>query len=119
MRLGAATELEQRIVRGRQIVARQRELAAEMGNAFPVAVMLLATCEKSLALLEHSYRQSVPDGTVNKAIPQLSGFLVALPSPAEAAASELNYQDRMRHVARIMEILGEGGYHCRLEKPLH
>jgi hypothetical protein len=74
----SATELERRVVRSRQLVARQREFAAKLGEDFPVAVKLLKEFERSLALLEDSYRwREVLTNTVGKAVSGSNALLVA------------------------------------------
>jgi hypothetical protein len=35
---------------------------------------------------------------------------------ADATGAKLDHQERMRAVARILEILRGGGYHCELEQ---
>lgn len=53
---------------------------------------------------------------------QASSGLIALPaasgdhlkSPATTGCPNLDYEEQMRDVARIMEILSKGGYHCEL-----
>jgi hypothetical protein len=42
------------LVRGRQIVERQRELVAKFGEQIPIAVALLKSFESSLALFEQT-----------------------------------------------------------------
>jgi hypothetical protein len=116
--LSPATEFERRVVRGRQIVARQRELAAKLGEDLPIAVALLAAYERSLALLENAYeRSTVLTNTVDKAVRGSRALLVAnCPSPADTTGPGQDHQEGMRAVALIMEILREGGYHCELTK---
>jgi hypothetical protein len=114
----SATELERRVVRGREIVARQRELAAKLGEDFPLAVKLLNEFERSLALLEDIQRREVLTNTVNKAVRGSGALLVAsipiCPSPADIIGPQPDYQDRMRDVALIMDILRDAGYRCEL-----
>src|SRR5262245_41842558 len=123
--LSAATELERRVVRGRQMVARQRELAAKLGEDLPVAVALLKTYERSLALLENAVQRSrVLADTVDRAVCGSSALLVAsFPNclePGGTSDPQRGHQEQMRDVARLMEILRGGGYHCELaEKNLH
>ena len=45
-------EADRRVGRARQIVARQRDLVARVGEQVPIAVALLHTFERSLALFE-------------------------------------------------------------------
>jgi hypothetical protein len=118
--LSAVTESE-RLVRGRQIVARQRELAERLGNVLPIAVALLETYEKSLSLLEKAcQRAEVLSNAGDNAVPGPRGLLAASspngPSPVDRAVPKLDYQARMREVALVMELLSEGGYDCELAK---
>jgi hypothetical protein len=111
----SATELERRVVRGREIVARQRELAAKLGEDCPLAVKVLNEFERFLALLEDRQRREVL-----KAVPGFGALLVApfpiCPSSTDMFGPEPDYQDRMRHVARIMDVLRDAGYQCELAK---
>ena len=116
----SATELERRVVRGREIVARQRELAAKLGEDCPLAVKVLNEFERFLALLEDRQRREVFTNTVDKSVRGAGALLVApfpiCPSSADMFGPEPDYQDRMRHVARIMDILRDAGYPCELAK---
>ena len=117
--LSATTELERRVVRGRQMVARQRELAVKLGEELPIAVALLKTYENSLALLENAVQRSrVLADTVDKAVCGSSALLVAsFPSclePAGTTGPQRDHQEQMLDVSRLMEILRGGGYHCEL-----
>lgn len=100
-------EAEHRIHRGRQIVARQRELVEKLAETAPIAVELLKVFETSLALLENTlanYQRHEP-AVCN---------LVELSSPIPDAADNPVRDDEMRVVDRLMEILRAGGYHCEL-----
>jgi hypothetical protein len=116
----SATELERLVVRGREIVARQRELAAKLGNEFPIAGALLETYEKSLALFEDYRRQEVLAKPVDEAVGGSSALLVAsysnCPSPDDTTVPKQDHQDRMRGVVLVMEILRDAGYQCELAK---
>jgi hypothetical protein len=58
--------------------------------------------------------------SVNKAVPGFGALLVAsfpiCPSPADIIWPEPDYQDRMRQVGLIMDILRDAGYPCELAK---
>jgi hypothetical protein len=117
----SATELERRVVRGREIVARQRKLAAKLGENCPLAIKVLNEFERFLALLEDRQRREVFTNTVDKSVRGAGALLVAAfpicPSPTDITGPELpDYQDRMRRVALVMEILRDAGYHCELAK---
>jgi hypothetical protein len=116
--LSAATELERRVIRGRQIVGRQRELAAKLGEDLPIAIALLEIYERSLALLENAYaRRDVLADTADEAVRAPGAFLVAnCPCPAGTTGPGQDHQERMLAVALVIEILREGGYHCELAK---
>jgi hypothetical protein len=116
------SEAERRVDRGRQIVARQRELVAKLGEKFPIAVALLKNFEDLLALFEKNL------ATYQRNEVSIAGAGQALVVPttpncleeADATGAKLDHQERMRAVARILEILREGGYHCELDqKTLH
>jgi hypothetical protein len=116
------SEAERRVDRGRQIVARQRELVAKLGEQFPIAVTLLKNFERSLALFEEvlatHQRNEVPIARAEQAlvVPTTPNCL----EEVDATGAKLDHQERMRAVARILEILREGGYHCELDqKTLH
>src|SRR5262245_10644235 len=100
-------EAERRIDRGRQIVARQRELVEKVGAAVPVAVELLKAYETTLALLENTlanYQRHEP-AVCNAEV---------LSSPIADAADNAvrDDEEQVREVAYLMEILRAGGYHC-------
>jgi uncharacterized protein (DUF1697 family) len=116
------SEAERRVDRGRQIVARQRELVAKLGEQFPIAVTLLKSFERSLALFEEvlatHQRNEVSIARAEQAlvVPTTPNCL----EEVDATGAKLDHQERMRAVARILEILREGGYHCELDqKTLH
>ena len=116
------SEAERRVDRGRQIVARQRELVAKLGEQFPIAVTLLKSFERSLALFEEVLATHQRDEV---SIARAEQALVVPTTPncleeVDATGAKLDHQERMRAVARILEILREGGYHCELDqKTLH
>jgi hypothetical protein len=117
----SATELERRVVRGREIVARQRELAAKLGEDCPLAIKVLNQFERFLALLEDRQRKEVLTNTVEKAVRGSGALLVAsfpiCPSPADITGPEPpDHQGRMRRVALVMEILRDAGYQSELAK---
>jgi hypothetical protein len=111
----AATE-SKRVVRGRQIVARQRKLAARLGNVRPIAVALLQAYEKSLALLEETRQRNEVSNAVDNADPEPRGFLVASFPNCPSRADGTGPNARMREVALVMKLLREGGYDCELAK---
>src|SRR4051812_32185539 len=95
----AVSEAERRICRAHEIISRQRELVARLGDRMPVAAMLLENFEKSAALLEQalaSYRR-------NEAVMAVA-----------AASLQQDNQQQMRDIARIMEVLRQGGFQCGL-----
>ena len=115
------SEIEHRVDRARQLVARQRELVARVGEQIPNATALLKTFETTLALFEKAQaalqrsqtlrtEQAVhSDGTVTAApVPDC-------PEPGDAIRVKPDYEEQMSAVARILEILREGGYHCELD----
>jgi len=108
---------ERRVDRGRQIVARQRELVAKLGERFPIAVALLKNFEDLLAIFE---RDLATHQRKEVSIARAEQALVAPTTPnclEEAdVTAKLDHQERMRAVARILEILREGGYHCELDQ---
>jgi hypothetical protein len=100
-----ASEAQRRVDRRRRIVAQQRELVAKIGDAFPIAGELLKLYEKSLALLESTLENHLrhePD--IGPPDPVLDG--------ADDAAWD--HEEQVRKVARLMEVLRQGGYHCEL-----
>ena len=113
-----SSELERRVVRGRQIVARQQELAAKLGKEFPIALALVETFEKSLVLIEQHYQREVLATAVDGAVGGLSAPLaVSVPicfEPDGTTDPGRDYQQQMRDVARLMELLRNGGYRCEL-----
>ena len=100
------SEQQRRVYRSRQIVARQRELVAKYGDRLPVAVALLETFERMRELFERMLDRSEP--------PAVRAEQPAQPKSVEAAVvtEEMTHEGQMREVARIMEILRSGGYHC-------
>jgi hypothetical protein len=122
--LNAATELEHRIIRGRQIIARQRELVAKLGNVLPISVTLLETFEKTLSLFEKTQAAFLrSDALTDEAIQTVHSdkTVVAAPIPtcvdlADAARSKVEYEEQMSAARHIMEILCGGGYHCELDR---
>ena len=114
------SEIEHRVDWARQLVARQRELVTRVGERIPDAAALLKTFETTLglfekaqAVLQHSQtlrtragQTTCGDGT---ATPGLD-----CPEPGEAIPAKLDYEEQMSAIARIMEILRDGGYHCEL-----
>jgi len=92
-----AIEAERRVSRGREIVSRQRDLVAKLGDGHPIAVALLNTFEALLALYEANLAASRRDEVV----------------------ADNTEEANWRKVFRIMEILGEGGYDCDLQLTLH
>jgi len=85
-------EAERHAIRGREIVAQQRDFVAKFGDGRPLAVALLKNFEG----------------------------VAAYPPTAELPV-ESQEEANFRELARIMEILREGGYHVELENnlPLH
>jgi len=119
-----STEIEQRIDRGRQIVARQRELVARVGERFPAAVTLLKTFENTLALFERTHavlqRSQTLRAEVELAV-RGDGTVAAArspncPGPGDAIGAKPDYEEQVSAVARIIEILREGGYRCELDR---
>ena len=121
---GSVSEIEHHVDRARQIVARQRELVARVGERIPGAVTLLKTFESTLALFEKAqavlqYSQTLgaeveqavrSDGTVAAALFQNCA------EPGDAIRAKPDDEEQVSALARIMEILREGGYHCELER---
>jgi hypothetical protein len=104
-----ATEAERRVTRGREIVARQRDVIAKVGEVpqavallkvgeVPQAVALLKTFEGLLALYED---------------------ILAAYQPAAGLLAESPEEANWRQVFRVMEILREGGYDCDLQQTSH
>ena len=116
------SEVERRVDRGRQIVARQRELVAKLGERFPIAVAILKNLEDLLAIFE---RDLATNQRNEVSIARAEQALVAPTTPncleeADATRAKLDHQERMRAVARVLEILRGAGYHCELDqKTLH
>ena len=109
-------EAESRVDRGRQIVARQRELATKVAEAAPIAVELLKTFESTLALLENTlanYRRyeaiiaNTQEGLHNSEVP-------FGPIPEVANSPAPDHEEQMRSVARVLQILRAVGYDCKL-----
>ena len=96
---------ERRVIRGRQIVARQREIASASGT--PLSIALLETFEASLAVFEDNLTRHLRDGG-------LCAEQLARP----ISQTVIDYQARSRRVASVMEILREGGYACELTQPI-
>ena len=118
---GSAAEIEHRVDRARQIVARQRELVERVGERIPGAVTLLKTFESTLGLIEKTQTalqrsralraeaEQAVQGTVTAALPS------DCPEPGDPIHAKLDYEKQMSAVARIMEILREGGYRCEFD----
>jgi hypothetical protein len=92
-----AIEAERRVSRGREIVSRQRDLVAKLGDGHPIAVALLTTFEALLALYEANLATFRRDEVVAD------------------DTEEANW----RKVFRIVEVLREDGYDCDLQQTLH
>jgi hypothetical protein len=75
---------------------------------------LLNEFERFLALLEDRQRREVLTNTVDKAVRGSGALLVA--SFPDIIGPEPDYQDGMRDVALIMDVLRDAGYHCELAK---
>jgi len=113
------SEAERHIVRGRQIVARQRDLVAKIGEQdAPRAVALWRTFERSLTIIEEilaaHQRNEVPTATTEQALRSSKALLVPIPNclePADATGPKLVHQVKSA-AAHIMKILREGGYDC-------
>src|SRR5215472_10075333 len=100
------SEAERRVDRGRQIVARQRELVAKLGEQFPIAVTLLKNFERSLALFEEVLATHQRD-EVSIARAEQALVVPTTPNCLErevAAERKPEPQARMRAVARNLEI---------------
>jgi hypothetical protein len=120
---------ERRVARSRQIVARQRGLVAKFGEQIPIAVALLETFERSLALHEETLAAFQRDRALTvraeEQIVRNSKALLPTPipnclKPADATGPALDYQAKSLAVAHIMGILREGGYDCELaQEVLH
>ena len=121
------SEMQRRVERGRQIVARQRELAAKFGEQSPIAVTLVKNFESCLAVFEEAQAglqrnealatEAEPPVVSDKAV--AAARTSNCHEPAAATGSMLDYEEQMRTVARTVEILREGGHHCELEQPSH
>jgi hypothetical protein len=101
------SQQRRRVDRGRQIVARQRELVAKHGDRLPVAVALLETYERTVRLFELGLdrcerRVVLAEQSAEKVV------------EAAEVTQKLTYQEQMRAVAHLMEVLRSGGYHCEL-----
>jgi hypothetical protein len=95
------------------MVARQRELAAALGDEFPVAAALLETYEWRLALLEETFQRRGSGASIVDSFTNCD-------EPVDAINPMPDYEDQMHAVARVVEILREGGYHCEVaEETLH
>jgi len=88
-------QAERRAIRGREIVMRQRQVVAKCGGDIPIGSKLLETFEQLLSLYEK---------------------IAAACAPATEIPVESTEEANWRKVARIMEILREGGYHVELQK---
>src|SRR5262245_52336555 len=116
------SETERRIRRARQIVARQRELVARFDGRNPIAVALLHNFERSAALFEETLaayqRREIlaagPTEAVHNCKPCLPPTTPNCRERAIAAAVQPDYEEQVRAVALIMEILRKNGYHCQL-----
>src|SRR5215475_3672888 len=103
------SEIELNVDRCRQIVSRQRELVAKFGG-WPIAAELLKTFEETLGILEQmatDRRSKLHLGTEQPAPPKCL-------EPADAITERAAYQEQMRNVARVVELLRGGGYACDL-----
>ena len=109
----SVAEIERRVVRGREIVERQRQLAAKIGNDFPIAIALLAAFEKSLALLEVHHQPDVLANARDESARGSDVLQIASVPELEIMA----YQKEMRDTARVLEILRSSGYECKLAEP--
>src|SRR5262245_55770190 len=102
-------EAERRIDRGRQIIARQRELVAKVGAAVPVAVELLKAYETTLALLENTlanYQRHEPA--------VCNAEVLSSPVPDATDNPVPDDDEPISEVVRLLEIFRAGGYHCEL-----
>ncbi|MBR0850805.1 hypothetical protein JQ543_23895 [Bradyrhizobium diazoefficiens] len=112
----------QRIARARQIVTRQREIVATAGETLPAAFALLNTYERLLAALESSQavhqRSDASVGITGLGGPDQDVEAAASGSARQscAAGAGSGAQEQMELVARILEILREGGYGCEMER---
>src|SRR5215471_7309150 len=100
------SEAERRLDRGRQIVARQRELVAKLGERSPIAVALLKIFERSLAIFEEVLATNQRNEVF---IARAEQALVAPTTPncleeADATRAKLDHRERMRAVARVLDI---------------
>jgi hypothetical protein len=105
-RLGRLSELQRRLDRARELVGRQRELAAGYGEQIPAAVALLRNLEDRLVLLEGT-QAMLQRGLENGATQPLIGT-------SDTAGPKLTYEQKMRVAARVVEILSNAGYRCKL-----
>jgi len=104
------SEADGRVIRGRQIVARQQELVAKFGERLPAALELLKVYERTLAVLEESLaacQLRYDDAAKNACVEQ-----------ADAIDSVSEREEQMREIAHLMEILREGGFHCELSRDI-
>lgn len=99
------SEVERRVIRGRQIVARQRDLVAQLGGRLPMAVALLRNFETTLAISEERLAADQRQRVVT---------VSSQPVIASPAATQLDDPADVRAVAHLMEILRQGGYACEL-----
>lgn len=118
------SEIQRRVDRGREIVARQRELAAKCGKRIPDAITLLQSFETTLALLEKTQAALKHSAALraeaakavhgDRTVPAVT--IDSHLEPDEPIRSKPAYEEQASVVARIMEILREGGYHCELDR---
>jgi hypothetical protein len=116
-------EAERRVGRARQIVARQRDLVARVGEEeVPIAVALLQTFERSLALFEEALAgRKRGEALIVRGEEQLvCNSKALLPAPISNCLEPADVTRPKLDVASIMEILREGGYDCELaQETLH
>jgi hypothetical protein len=115
-------QAERRVGRARQIVARQRDVVARVGEQVPIAVALLQTFERSLALFEEVLAgRKRGEALIVRGEEQLvCNSKALLPAPISNCLEPADVTRPKLDVASIMEILREGGYDCELaQETLH
>jgi len=120
------SEAEAHVVRAEEIVSRQRECGANVGELLaPRAVALLKTFEGLLAVSEDSLaayqrRAARAEQAVHSSKAPSAAPIQDCPEPADPVAPTLDHQDQTCDIDHIMEILREAGYHCEsLHENLH
>ena len=103
-----------RIDRARQIVERQRELVAKLGERSPIAAALLKNFESTLLLFEkclanHGRANELLAASEDRAV---LGSKASVAAPIEQAGADplALEQEQARALAHLMETLREGGY---------